>query len=85
MSSSSKGKRTRLGSADDISRRHTDVDTGYSWLVLAACFLMRTLTEGFWSSIGVLLVEWQSYFETNAKDVAIIGSMVMLVLYLSGK
>ena len=48
----------------------TSVDNGYSWLVLAACFTMRVLTDGFWSSLGILLVEWQTYFEASAGDVA---------------
>ena len=63
----------------------TSVDKGYSWLVLATCFTMRVLTEGFWSSLGILLVEWQTYFEASAGDVAIIGSMTLMVILLSGK
>ena len=63
----------------------TSVDQGYSWFVLAACFTMRGLTDGFWSSLGILLVEWQTYFEASAGDVAIIGSMTLMVILLSGK
>ena len=70
---------------DTVTKSDANIDKGYAWLVLLACFVMRVLVEGFWSSLGILMVEWQNDFDTSASDVAIIGSVTMAIMFVTGE
>ena len=69
---------------DIVTNSDANIDKGYAWLVLLACFGMKVLVEGFWSSLGILMVEWQNDFDTSASDVAIIGSVTLAIMTFTG-
>ncbi len=68
-----------------LSPSTTPVDQGYAWIVLASCTLLRLLSDGVWSSLGVLMVHWEDKFDVSASQSAWIGSMFMFILLSSGE
>ncbi|XP_072035954.1 monocarboxylate transporter 12-like [Amphiura filiformis] len=56
------------------------IDTGYAWVVLASCCVMRILLDGFWTSLGILFVNWEAYFGSSSSETSLIGSIFMMTL-----
>ncbi|XP_072036428.1 monocarboxylate transporter 12-like [Amphiura filiformis] len=61
----------------------SSVDSGYAWVVLASCFVLRALVDAFWTSLGILFLKWQTHFDVSVSNTAWIGSVFMLILYSS--
>ena len=63
-------------------RRQVDRrDHGYAWVVLGSCFVLRTLIEGFWSSIGIIMLQLEYHFDVSASRTAVIGSCIMMMIF----
>ncbi|XP_072036426.1 monocarboxylate transporter 12-like [Amphiura filiformis] len=61
----------------------SSVDSGYAWVVLASCFVLRALVDAFWTSLGILFLKWQTHFDVSVSNTAWIGSIFMLILLSS--
>ncbi len=46
---------------------------------------MRILLDGFWSSFGILFLQWEINFGTSTSETALIGSIFMMTLCGIGK
>ena len=46
---------------------------------------MRILLDGFWSSFGILFLQWEAHFGTGASETSLIGSIFMMTLCGIGK
>ena len=55
-------------------------DHGYAWIVLGSCFILRMLIDGFWSSLGILMLQLESHFDVSASKTAMIGSCIMMMI-----
>ncbi|XP_072031965.1 monocarboxylate transporter 12-like [Amphiura filiformis] len=63
-----------------LSSTQTPVDHGYAWVVLASCVLLRLLVDGFWSCLGILMLQWETRFNATASQTGWIGSSFMFIL-----
>ena len=64
---------------------NTQVDHGYAWVVVGSCFVLRLLVEGFWASAGILMLQWQFYFDVDASQTACLGSTLMMLILGTSK
>ncbi|CAL1537269.1 unnamed protein product [Lymnaea stagnalis] len=60
------------------------VDGGYAWVVLIAVFFIQFLLIGYTKSLGVIFVEFQSKFGSNASMTSLIVSVTEAVASLGG-
>ena len=60
-------------------------DSGYSWLVLAACFLNQAVAMGTTYSVGVYIVEWMESFQASPEIVSWVGAINMAAVFGLGK
>jgi len=63
---------------------HIPKDTGWSWAVLAASFLLQTISIGVCLSSGLFLVEFREEFNAGRSETAWISSLEIGVAYLLG-
>ncbi|XP_071837994.1 monocarboxylate transporter 2-like isoform X2 [Apostichopus japonicus] len=48
-------------------------DGGWGWVAVGAAFVAHIITSGYMLSLSVFLVEWQLYFDINAKTAGLVG------------
>ncbi|XP_072035525.1 monocarboxylate transporter 12-like [Amphiura filiformis] len=66
------------------SIRPYPIDTGYAWVVLASCCVIRILLDGFFASLGLLFVKWEAYFGSSSSETSLIGSIFVMTLCAMG-
>ncbi|XP_076112625.1 monocarboxylate transporter 14-like isoform X1 [Mytilus galloprovincialis] len=59
--------------------KNTDVDRGYSWIVLILCGIIYLVIAGGVKSFGVLYTEFLEYYEAGAGNTAWISSVCLLL------
>lgn len=64
---------------EDNPVTHHPVDGGYAWVVLIAVFFVQFLLIGYTKSIGIIFVEFQSKFGSNASMTSLIVSVTEAV------
>lgn len=69
---------------EDIRIAPEAPDGGWGWVAVVATFTVGTILAGYLKGIGVLLVEWQLYYDVGAKDVSWIGVAISLLTATSG-
>ena len=63
----------------------TDSDTAWRWVVVLGSHLAHQLVWGMIRSIGILLVEWKTYFDTGAAVTSSVASVMSAAMLLTGK
>lgn len=81
---------TELSTDTDESFCHpepldTESDTAWRWVVVLGSHLAHQLVWGMIRSIGVLLVEWKTYFDTGAAVTSSVASVMSAAMLLTGK
>ena len=64
----------------DVER--APLDTGYSWVVLVASFLLNLLMNACSGGMGVMLVELMETFETGKSVILSIGGLQVSIGFL---
>ena len=67
------------------SSKTRPVDHGYAWVALTSCAVIRLLVNGFWSSLGVIFVSWEEYFDISPAQTSYIASVFLLLIWGIGK
>ena len=67
------------------SSKTRPVDHGYAWIALASCAVIRSLVNGIWSSLGVIFVNWEEYFDVSPAQTSYVGSAFLLLVWGIGK
>ena len=71
-------------SAAGIKGRETSHDGGYSWVVLAASFMMSVHYSFSLSHFGIFLVEYIEYFNVKKSTLIWIGALLLFVGFALG-
>ena len=73
-----------FNSVMDTSAR-AQFDDGYAWIVLGATSLMRGLVDGFWATLGIMMLQWQEHFDISTSQTAWIGSLFFMLIFCACK
>ena len=68
---------------EETTEEGPQMDSGWSWVVLAGAFMVHFTTMGFVASLGIFFNTWMEYFEASAAStswVISIGSLLRGVL-----
>lgn len=60
-------------------------DCGWSWVILAASFLIQVIIFGLVLCFGIYFVTLLDYFQCTKREVAIVGSIAYGTKCLTGK
>ncbi|PIK43074.1 hypothetical protein BSL78_20080 [Apostichopus japonicus] len=60
-------------------------DGGWGWVAVGAAFVAHIITSGYMLSLSVFLVEWQLYFDINAKTAGLVGVILGFMGPVMGK
>ena len=61
------------------------IETWWSYLVLAICFVLNSVVDGIGFSVGPLVVSWLHAFDKDQQVTGWISSIYMAIMFSTGK
>ena len=60
-------------------------DNGYSWVVLFCSVFLTGLQSSIYNSYGIFFLEYVDYFQSSKTQTAVVASLYVTAVGLSGK